>query len=127
MTKNLNNEYLANSVNESFSTGPQTQISTHKSVLEIPFENCPNIQIDLIQISSNKFTFPNKEDYDQIIKASKDWLKKNNKKSNEQYQWLIDELKNNFYEGFNDSMSIVQLKSFDRESKIEDSLNDSKI
>ena len=92
---------------------------SENQVLEIILQKDVVYQFELTEYQENKFILSTKNDYiclqDSLIK----WLIENGEKTDKDYINWVNEIKYNFYQGFNDSMSDIKIKQHDRESEFE--------
>lgn len=83
-----------------------------------------NVSIDQVEYTKNRFILSDRNDYNRLRLACNIWLVENELKSSEDYQNWVNEMRFNFYEGFDDSMETLKMKCIgDGSSGTEDSPN----
>lgn len=73
---------------------------------------------ELNEISSNNFLIKTKKDHFKLQKCLVKWIAANGLKTEEDYTYWVNEFR--FNQGFNDSLSVINVKDLERESKTDE-------
>ena len=88
-------------------------------LLEVSLTEGKSVCFEMIEYHDNKFLLASKGLYEQLVQVLGIWLEENKKVGDSEYKNWLNQKKYNFYEGFNDSLSELNIKNHERESEFD--------